>query len=270
MQTLNKQAQAQPAGSKRAGCYIYAIIESAQDLELGPCGIDGGLVYALHSDGLAAVVSDMSRADRLRPERRRLAAHHDVLKQLMDRFTILPMQFGIVADNVGAVRKILAANRDALADQLKRLAGKVEMGLRVLWDVPNIFEYFVNTHADLRLVRDQLFRGGRDPSQEDKIELGRIFDHLLGDERRQQTERVMKALKKCCFAFKENKLRQEREVMNLACLVGRDELKSFEQGVFEAANLFDNHYAFDFNGPWTPHNFVEVDLQESVSSRQEQ
>ena len=39
-------------------------------------------------------------------------------------------------------------------------------------------------------------------------------------------------------------------------------IKGFEQGVFEAANRFDSHYAFDFNGPWTPHNFVEVDLMQ--------
>ena len=164
-------------------------------------------------------------------ERRRLAAHHDVLKRLMERFTILPMSFGIVADNVDGVRKILAANHDALTAQLKRLAGKVEMGLSVLWDVPNIFEYFVDTHPYLRLVRDQMFLGGRDPSQEDKIELGRIFDQLLGEEKYRQTARVLKALKKCTFAIKENKPRQEREVMNLACLVARDNLKGFEQGV---------------------------------------
>jgi hypothetical protein len=240
--------------------YLYAITESVEDLDLGPFGIDDGLVYAVHADGLAAIVSDIPVGERLRPERRRLAAHNDVLKRLMARFTILPMQFGIVADNVGAVREILAANRDALAEQLQRLAGKVEMGLRVMWDVPNIFEFMVNTHTDLRLVRDQMFRGGRHASQDDKIELGRIFDHLLKDERQQQTERVKAALKTCCFAFKENKLRQEREIMNLACLVGRDNLKEFEQGVFAAANLFDNHYAFDFNGPWAPHNFVAVNL----------
>jgi len=35
-------------------------------------------------------------------------------------------------------------NRRAFEEQLERVTGKVEMGLRVAWDVPNIFEYFVN------------------------------------------------------------------------------------------------------------------------------
>ena len=51
------------------------------------------------------------------------------------------------------------------------------------------------------------------------------------------------------------------EVMNLACLVGREREAQFERGVLEAANLFDNNFAFDYNGPWTPHNFVEIDLE---------
>ena len=63
-----------------------------------------------------------------------------------------------------------------------------------------------------------------------------------------------------CFEARENKPRTEREVMNLAFLVGRDKLKDFEDGVFESARLFDHHYAFDFSGPWPPHNFVDVSL----------
>ena len=34
----------------------------------------------------------------------------------------------------------------------------------------------------------------------------------------------------------------------------------FEEGVFEAAKLFDNNYTFDFNGPWAPHNFVDLNF----------
>ena len=49
--------------------------------------------------------------------------------------------------------------------------------------------------------------------------------------------------------------------MHLACLVERGAQKAFEDGVFEAANRFDNNFSFDFNGPWAPHHFVNVALQ---------
>jgi hypothetical protein len=49
--------------------------------------------------------------------------------------------------------------------------------------------------------------------------------------------------------------------MNLACLVERPAMPQFENRVFEAAQQFDNNFAFDYNGPWAPHNFVEIDLK---------
>ena len=55
--------------------------------------------------------------------------------------------------------------------------------------------------------------------------------------------------------------RNEREVMNLACLVKREAVPQFEAAVFEFAKQFDNNFALDYNGPWAPHNFVNVDLE---------
>jgi hypothetical protein len=48
--------------------------------------------------------------------------------------------------------------------------------------------------------------------------------------------------------------------MSLSCLVGRKLLAQFEAGIFEAAGLFDNNFTFDYNGPWAPHNFVQIEL----------
>lgn len=254
--TAKVARQQAPGTAKKLGRYLYAVIDAGAEQEFAVPGIDGGKVYAIQEGGLAAVVSDLPN-ERLRPERRRLAAHHEVLRRLMENHTVLPMSFGLVADSAEAIHKILASNRAGFAEQLRRLEGKVEMGLHVLWDVPNIFEHFVNTHADLRLLRDQLFRGGREPTQEDKIELGRMFDRALADDREDLTEKVLSVLRPHCFEIKENKPRNEREMMNLACLIGRDAQKEFERAIFEAAGFFDNHYAFDFNGPWPPHNFVE-------------
>jgi hypothetical protein len=72
---------------------------------------------------------------------------------------------------------------------------------------------------------------------------------------------VVKVLSGRCFEVRENKVGDEREVMNLACLVGRDRHEDFEKALFEAANLFDASFSFDFNGPWPPYNFVQTDAR---------
>jgi len=207
-----------------------------------------------------SVVSDVP-SGKVRPERSCLAAHQQVLKRLMAEATPLPMSFGILADSPAAVRKMLSRNQQALLDQLRRVAGRVEMGLRVTWDVPNIFEYFVNTHPELRLLRDRLLGIQHEPTQEQKIEVGRMFDRLLNEDRDAYAEKVEGILAPFCAEIERNKCRNEREVLNLACLVERAAMPQFETGVFEAAKQFDNNFAFDYNGPWAPHNFVEIDLQ---------
>ncbi len=246
--------------SNRTGRYLYAIIAGGDERTYGALGIDGGDVYTLSSGQIAAVISDMRNA-KIRPERRNIAAHQTVLKRLMEETTPLPMRFGIIAESPRAVEKILTANRKAFLDQLRRVEDCVEMGLRVTWDVPNIFEYLILSHPELRDARDRFLGGHREPSQEDKIEVGRTFDRILNGDREEYAEKVEEALSDSCADIKRNSPRNEREVINLACLVAHKASSRFENAIFEAAALFDNHFAFDYSGPWAPHNFVDIELK---------
>ncbi len=248
------------AAAKR-GRYLYAIVPATGQRDYNLAGIDGAPVYAIASGRVAAVVSDVPDAS-IRSERRHLAAQQAVLQGLLAATdALLPMAFGSIASGPQAIQTILASHQEILLRQLLRLAGMVEMGLRVSWDVSNIFEYFVHTHPDLRAARDRLLGLHRRPSQEDKIELGRRFDRLLKEDRQNYTDRVTDILAPYCQEIKHHHCRNEGEVMNLACLVRRQVQDRFEEGVFAAARLFDNNFTFDYNGPWAPHNFVEVDLK---------
>ncbi len=243
----------------KAGLYLYAIASGPDVQTEGAAGLFGGKVFAIADGRIVALVSEVPN-EKIRPERRNLGAHQGVLKKLMEESTVLPMSFGIIADGPKAIRRILAKNHEEFARELCRVDGAVEMGLRVVWDVPNIFEYFVNNHAELRVARDHFLGNYRGPTQADKIEVGRMFDRLLKEDRELHTEKVEEILSSRCSEIKRNATRTENEVMNLACLVKRGALPKFETAIFEAAKLFDNNFSFDYNGPWAPHNFVELDL----------
>ncbi len=248
------------SGTPKGGKYLYAIAAFGEDRAYDVAGIDGSVVHSVGNGRVTAVVSDCAH-QKLRPERAHLAAHKEVLKRLMLDSTVLPMAFGIIADDLKAVRRLLSLNQEAFLEQLARVAGKVEMGLRVKWDVPNIFEYFIDIHPELRAARDRLLGNQREPRQEDKIELGQLFDRILNDDREAHSEKLEEALAPCCAEIKRSAPRNVNEVANLSCLVGRNDQKRLEDMVFQAAGLFDNNYAFDLNGPWAPHNFVEMDLK---------
>ncbi len=251
------QEAAVPVASGRK--YLYAVVAGGEARSYASLGIEGNDVYTITEGRVAAVVSSLA-GSKIRPQRANLAAHQAVLRCLMADTTPLPMAFGTIAASPKAIRGILVRNQRAFEEQLQRVGGKLEMGLRVAWDVPNIFEYFVNTHAELRLARDRLVGSRHEFTQEEKIELGRMFDRLLHDDREDHTRKVQHALAPVCVEFKANQCRNEHEVMNVACLVRRDAQEEFSAGVFAAAKLFDNNFAFDYSGPWAPHNFVELEL----------
>ena len=245
-----------------AGMYLYAVVQATEDHEYGEIGIDEKRVHLVTDTHLGAVVSDFG-GGKIRPERRHIAAHQAVLKRIMAEDTPLPIAFGMVADSAKGIRRILARNRVAFTDHLQHVHGRVEMGLRVAWDVPNIFEYFVSVHEDLRTARDQIVgvQERHVPSQEDKIEVGRLFEQCVQEDREKQTARVEARLASCCVEIKRNPPRNEMEVMNLACLVERQAVeKEFEAAIYAAAQSFDSNFSFDFNGPWAPHSFVNIEL----------
>lgn len=242
--------------------YVYALINQADAPHCaGVEGIEQASVDSIGDGQVAAVISPVQNSGKLRPQRANLAAHQNVLKHLTARITPLPMSFGMVADDVDAVHDLLRRYQADFVEQLARVEGKVEMGLRLKWDVPNIFEYFVSTHDGLREQRDRAFDGGAEPSREEMIAIGQHFSRLLESERERHWNTVEAVLAPHCSEFKRNTCRDEREVLNLACLVPRSASTAFEGAVYEAARRFDDDFLFDYNGPWAPHNFVDLALQ---------
>ena len=242
------------------GKYIYGFMRNGAKPTFTMPGIDGKPIFTISDNGVAAVVSDEPDG-KLRPERKHLSAHHGVIKEAMKTSTILPLSFGVVADNEASIKKILNLNHDSFVSQLKRLEGKVEMGLKINWDAENIFEFMVRKHRTLELFRDNIFLKPTGATQEEKLELGRMFETILNEDRETHLASVQDILKDYCCEIKINKPKDEKTILKLACLVEKTKLEQFEKGVFEAAKEFDDNYAFDFNGPWAPHNFVDTKLK---------
>lgn len=241
--------------------YVYAIINGhlpqTDDLNTG---IEEAKVCAISANDLTALVSNISLS-KIRPERRHISAHQGVLKQLMETHTVLPMAFGMIAKDPEAVKTLLKQNNDVLCEQLERLAGKDEMGLRVRWSVPNIFEYFILTHPELKRARDQLFGTHREPTMEEKIEIGRLFERMRDQDRETHRQKIEEILTPHCAEFKFEQPRSEQEILNMACLIKRENRKEFETAVFESAGFFDDNFTFDYSGPWVPHSFVDINLE---------
>ncbi|MGB0958329.1 MAG: GvpL/GvpF family gas vesicle protein [Litorivicinus sp.] len=241
------------------GLLIYALANSQDDWNIPDWrGVGGEPVSALTEGSVTAFVSPV-RKPKIRPERRNLAAHMQILKQLMEVRTILPFKFGTVAENEASLRSLIKRNQEDFVEELAAVAGKVEMSIRVVWDVSNVFEYFVGLRTELRSARDAV-GDIRTAVREDKIDLGRMFDVALNEERDRLYEQVAEVLERYEIRHVRGPARNERVVMDLACLVKREELDQFDRVVSEAASGFDANFTFKVSGSWPPVSFVELNL----------
>ncbi|KPA16523.1 gas vesicle protein GvpFL [Candidatus Magnetomorum sp. HK-1] len=239
--------------------YLYAFVLSKEKLTFGIKGIEASQVYVITKGKVSAIVSDVQNK-KIRGQRKNIAAHHHVLLNIMAQTTPLPVVFGIISNDSKDIKDFLTKNQKYLLNRLNYLSGKVEMTLKVSLNISNIFEYFINNNIELRQARDRVFKGNREPAPADKIEIGRLFNKLLDRERIRHTDTVEKELSDCCVEIKHLPCRNENLMINFACLIDKNQEKQFETSVFSAANHFDDSFSFDYNGPFIPHNFIDLDI----------
>lgn len=245
--------------SKTNHVYLYAVIPGTTDGELGTNGLFDSAVNTISEGGLAAVVSEFPASEKLRPERKHLAATQKVLSHLVKTHdVILPVSFGTVADDEKGIREMLKKYSKDFNSQIKRVSGKVEMELRVIYEVPDVFEYLVDKYPELKQDRDQIYQSDGEPTREEKINLGQHFEQIQSKDREELTTEMEKWLGPSCTEVKRNKPRSEKEVMRISCLVDKDGLEGFHDALTKASDVFDDNFGFEYSGPLPPYNFVDV------------
>lgn len=244
------------------GLYLYAI--ASKNEALASCklqGIQDGLLHSIVYKDIMLVMSSIEQK-KLRPERKNIAAHHAVLNHLMtNHVSMLPMRFGVIADSKKDALHLLSSNYTTINEKLKSIAGRVEMGVSISWDVPNIFEYLLSRHALLRDARDKLLADkGHQPSRDEKIEIGGLFSQILEQERESNTEIILSVLSPVCVDIIKGSPHTDTEVMNLSCLIAADKREEFDSKIDEASKLLDDNFVIKYTGPWPPHNFSKLNL----------
>jgi hypothetical protein len=247
------------ATAVETGLYVYGIIDAQDGLGFTMPGIGNGEVETIEADGVAAVVTRVGR-QKIRPQRANLAVHNKLLHELVQRQSVVPCAFGLVASSEEQLQEVLRVNREQLRRLLRRFRGKVEMTLSVYWNTSNIFDFFVANNEELRTLRDRVFQPGRAPSMEEKLALGQTFESLLQKSRERHTQQVLETLKPYCSEVLAVDPGQEQMIMKLVCLIPANGEARFQEGVQEAARKYDERYCFKYNGPWAPFDFVDVSL----------
>jgi len=261
--------------------YVYCIIPGDERQVFGREGIGGrgNQVYTIPYRDISAVVSDAA-LEAPEPTVEHVLAHEGVIEETMAEHTVLPLRFGVVFASEARVKEMLAENYPQYKENLARLDGKVELGLKVLWgeeeirrEVERASEQVARFREEMAGRAQELKRARRTPAMRGKSYYLQMklekdvtqLEQLVREE--MEVAREKKAL--CIFhgVSRERaidacltRLLDQNMILNAAFLVSRGETESFSQRVEELKNAnVEKGIEFMLSGPWPPYNFVRLE-----------
>jgi len=209
---------------------------------------------------LAAVVSDasMTAYDITRDN---LMAHQRVVEESMGRSNVLPVAFGTVARDDQDVReKLLRREHDALQDHLAYVQGRVELGLKVLWNRDRLFAEIVAERDDIRRLRDMVAARPPDSAYFERIQLGELTNAAISDKRDRDAEILLNGLRPLAVDLQLNRLLTDMMILNASFLVERDQVRVFDARVQRLGELHAERLVFQYVGPLPPYSFVNINV----------
>ena len=272
-----------PAGAHNgSGWYLYGVIAAAR----APAEVDAGIsidpaheVQLLTEGPLAALASRVSleEFDEARlPERlndpawleRKIRAHEQVLEHALASASVVPFRFCTVYRSETELRRFLSERGSDLAEALRRVDGKVELGVKAFVDRERFAAALPARSEEARELEARVAaaEGGRAYLE------SRRFEQLVTRELERLAAEVVDAGHTRLLAAAEDGTlgplqsaevsgRSEQMLMNGAYLV-----PGAGAALREAVAELTRRYgalgmSFEVTGPWPPYNFVprEVD-----------
>ena len=249
-------------GEEGPGKYVYCIVETTQRLELGPLGIGEGdnPVYTVHYGELAAVVSD-TPLRLYDPTRENLLAHEFVNEAVMRDHTVIPMSFGTIFRTEADVVELLRSTGTAFSDVLSTIRGKLELGLKVVWDRDRVVAELEAVDPGIRGLREEIANATKGSTYLARMQLGRLIEDALEKRASSFVSEIYEALRPLSVASRSSKLIGDNMILNAAFLVERAREGDFDEAVRDLSRKHAELLSFKYTGPWPPYNFVNIKLK---------
>lgn len=259
-----KQSASAATGQHEEGIgkYVYCIVETDKRMDLGPLGIGEGenVVYTVHHGDLAAVVSD-TPLRLYDPTRENLLAHELVNETVMKEHTVIPMSFGTIFRTEADVVELLRSTGTAFRDVLDSIRGKIELGLKVVWDRERVVAELEAQDDAIRGLKEEIANTEKGSTYFARMQLGRLIEAGLEERANELVTGIYETLRPLSVATRSNKLIGDNMILSVAFLVERSREEEFDEAVKDLSRLHQELLAFTYTGPWPPYNFVNIKLK---------
>ncbi|KUN31686.1 MULTISPECIES: GvpL/GvpF family gas vesicle protein [Streptomyces] len=209
-------------------------------------------VRVLTAGELAAVVSDAPEG--LRPKRRDLLAHQNVLAEAGAAGCVLPMRFGSVSPDDDTVTSVLTERAEHYLERLRELDGKVEYNVKATHIEEAVLHRVMAENAEVRALAEANRRAGGG-SYDDRIRLGEMVAGAVKAKEAEDAAEVQRLLQPGAAAVSVGP-ESTGWLLNVSFLVSRESAEDFLAAV-ERVRKSHAHLELRVNGPLPPYSFVE-------------
>jgi hypothetical protein len=210
--------------------YVYAITD-AVEIDDGLTGLHDAPTEVLEHEGIAGVFSRHDQLELSSSDPELLWAHERVVDHSMERGAVLPLRFGTVLDDLGALGAILAEERVRFRVLLSRVRGCVELAVRV----------------GLAPAEPMAVSGGGDYIR------GRLAARRQEED---AADRVLTPLRSLARATARRPVQAGSTTLSVSYLVSRPTVELFASEV-RALQAKNPGLSISCTGPWGPYSFVD-------------
>ncbi|MGD0495591.1 MAG: GvpL/GvpF family gas vesicle protein [Candidatus Bathyarchaeia archaeon] len=217
---LLKKPEEKEERREEQGKYLYGIILCSEEKSFGHIGINGEEVHTIPYEEIAAVVSNSPMKDyEITEDNTR--RHIEVLRQIMERHTVIPAEFGTTIKNDRILKHLLTKSHDLTRKCLKLVDNMVELGVKAI----------LNSDT-----------GFTDP-----------------EKRKECTSDILGTLNTMAKQSVTGNLFTNRLVLNASFLVNKEDIDAFSEKVARLQEKYPMVKLL-YSGLWPPHNFVYIKI----------
>lgn len=235
--------------------YVYGIATSSHpDLpeRTGGVGDPPRPVRTLRHGRLMAVISDAPEG--LKPKRRDLIAHEEVLRLAGEKGTVLPLRFGSVSPDEETLTGVLTEREDHYLERLEALEGKAEFNVKASHEEEAVLHQVLSDNPELRAMAEANKAAGGG-SYEQKVQFGEQLANAVKAREAEDADLVRTALDGTPEEISPGP-ESTGWLTNLSFLVSRDRSDDFLAAV-EKLRQERSHLVLTVTGPLPPYSFVE-------------
>lgn len=182
--------------------------------------------------------------------------HEQVVERLMEHATVLPFRFLTVFHSEEDVLAMMEERWDGFKENLARLRGKAEFGIKVLWPGDRIRERMAAARRNGGFAAAPT---GGSPARrflKKKLEEHRL-ESAIEDQADRRIARVHAVFAGFAAETRSEKLRTQDLLLSAAYLVEKANQRGFARA-FDRLRSSPGELTYLFSGPWPPYNFIQT------------